>query len=344
MVCEPIHSGMIEKISIPGQLALSTADDPSFRHWVSKDGKASLVLTRPCSASDAKMHSRNSVRAKEIIVTCAHQQMADNFLALLHAGILLGYPEKLKFAPMRTASKIGAIEDRLLREDTIAGWFNFHHNAAYGCIVAQKAWSTPSVRYGIHKWRLSRDLDSFTPHSAAPIHGQVFPTHYPDERYHVDAAYAIIAGYSAIEELGLEVRSSREKPRFLKDQKDQWNPVVLRDISERLGEVGIDAAEEIEWVIRGAPRRIERELQPILGYDSSWSNSSEVRDGILKVVDAIHYSSFIRNFVAAHKFGELVGELGPYDVFNVQSVARRLLLGCLGIWKTSIADLWSKFN
>jgi hypothetical protein len=101
---------------------------------------------------------------------------------------------------------------------------------------------------------------------------------------------------------------------------------------ERLGEVGIDAAEEIEWVIRGALRRIERELQPILGYDSSWSNGSEVRDRILKVVDAIHYSTFIRNFVAAHKFGELVGELGPYDVFNVQAVARRLLLGCLGIW------------
>ena len=44
------------------------------------------------------------------------------------------------------------------------------------------------------------------------------------------------------------------------------------------------------------------------------SDGDEVRDKTLKIVDAIHYSSLIRNFIAAHKFGDLVGELGPYDV------------------------------
>jgi hypothetical protein len=79
-------------------------------------------------------------------------------------------------------------------------------------------------------------LDWFTPHSAAPSYGQIFTNSYIDYEYHVDAAFAIVAAFSVIEELGLEVRSSRENPRFVGAAKDEWNPQVKKKfrISARL--------------------------------------------------------------------------------------------------------------
>ena len=191
----------------------------------------------------------------------------------------------------------------------------------------------------MHKWRLSLDLDSFTPHSASPRRGQIFPTHYPDDTYHVKAAFAVIAAFSAIEELGLEVRSSSKKPRFIGDSKDQWNPDVFDDIKNRLCAIGINPHEEFEWVIRGQQRTIEDEFKPVLGKASSWGNGNDVRDRTLSIADAIHYSSLVRNFIAAHKFSKFVGELGPYDVFNVQSIARRLIISSLGVWMKRIDDI-----
>jgi len=63
-----------------------------------------------------------------------------------------------------------------------------------------------------------------------------------------------------------------------------------------------------------------------------WNRKYGVRDKELAIADAIHYASWLRNFVAAHKLRALASEVSPYDVHNVQMVARRVLLGHLGLW------------
>jgi len=339
LVCEPRYASLIEKITIGDEFTLSTSDDPSFRHWCSTDGNAVTIIEQECSNEEEKMQAQNFVRAKEVIINCEKEETADNFVSLIHAGILLGYPMNLNFHPISETCEVGYIKNELLRKSPMHKWFTYHENVFYGCLLAKRAWRNPSVRYAMHKWRLSLDLDSFTPHSASPRQGQIFPTHYPDDTYHVKAAFAVIAAFSAIEELGLEVRSSAKKPRFVGDAKDQWNPDVFEDIEKRLREIGIDPSEKFEWVVRGQQRTIENEFKPVLGKGSSWGNDDDVRDRTLSIVDAIHYSSLVRNFIAAHKFSKFVGELGPYDVFNVQSIARRLIMSSLGVWMKGIDDI-----
>ena len=50
------------------------------------------------------------------------------------------------------------------------------------------------------------------------------------------------------------------------------------------------------------------------------------------LVDAISYASWLRSKVASHNTKALTRGLSPYDVVNVQHLARRLLIEVLGIF------------
>jgi hypothetical protein len=79
--------------------------------------------------------------------------------------------------------------------------------------------------------------------------------------------------------------------------------------------------------------RIENEIKPYFGYDSKWQTyGDEVRDKTLTFPEAIHNASYLRNFIAAHKFNELTQYISPYDVFNTQNLARILILRKYGFW------------
>jgi hypothetical protein len=64
----------------------------------------------------------------------------------------------------------------------------------------------------------------------------------------------------------------------------------------------------------------------------------DIRDREIKMSHAIYYSSFLRSKVAAHAFSsnkeilKRIKTLSAYDVFNVQSLARQLLLERFKIW------------
>ena len=71
---------------------------------------------------------------------------------------------------------------------------------------------------------------------------------------------------------------------------------------------------------------------------SKWSQSPHVRDEEMEIIDAIDRSSYLRSKVASHKLAtseknKFVKVLSPYDVANVQLLARRLILEKLGLWK-----------
>ena len=92
--------------------------------------------------------------------------------------------------------------------------------------------------------------------------------------------------------------------------------------------------ETVLWSIRGPVRRIERGRPLPAGTSPSWVGGI-VRDRRLAVTDAIAYSDYLRDRVAAHGSRDVTRSLPPHDVVNVQGLARFLLLASLGfrVWQ-----------
>lgn len=188
--------------------------------------------------------------------------------------------------------------------------------------------------YALEKYKLSLELHSFSPHSADPIYGQVFDHYDFKKQTHTRSAFAIISAFSVIEELGLEIRSSAKNPRFLNPDKGEWNPKVLDNVQSRLSNIGIDKTSTFNWIFRGEQTKVEKDFKPYFGYDSEWTEYRDnVRDKTLTFAEAIHNASYLRNFIASHKFNELTEFISPYDVFNLQCLARKLILERLGVWE-----------
>ena len=177
---------------------------------------------------------------------------------------------------------------------------------------------------------MSYETEAISPWSTHPRYGQIFDKHSGEFSDHVRSSVAVNLAFSAIEELNLEVRSSREKPRWL-DKEYTWNPSVLMDLRSRLEEAGINPDATVDWILRG--EKNELAIQPIRDRPSRYSDGLAVRDIELSLPDAIHACSYLRNYVTAHAFGRDTPLLGPYEVYNVQQVARLLVL-----WRCGLRD------
>lgn len=196
------------------------------------------------------------------------------------------------------------------------------------CAIAAKASRRRKWVYAIakHKFSLSlyqvhhMDIEPWvTPH--LPI------SSFPSD--HVKFSYSIISAYSVIEDLGLEVRASHQKPSQI---NGEWNPDVKQDLEKRLVKAGVDLTETLLWTVRGPKRKIEMRRPLPAGSKAPWS-AWIIRDSEIQVVDAIKYASWLRGPVASHGVKDLTPSLSPYDVVNVQHLARRLLLESLGFWR-----------
>jgi hypothetical protein len=147
-----------------------------------------------------------------------------------------------------------------------------------------------------------------------------------DPAKHVAFAYAIIAAYSSIEELGLEIRASEKKPSKI---HGEWNPLVRKDLEERLQKARVDIARLQFWHVRNPPTRIEQKHGIPQGSRLGWSRGL-IRDRKTLLIDAILHASFLRSKVSSHRVSHLAPSLTVMDVLNVQGLARRLLLECTG--------------
>ena len=132
-----------------------------------------------------------------------------------------------------------------------------------------------------------------------------------------------------MEDLGLNLRASAKNPSRI---DGQWNPTVKSDLEARLRASGVVLDEKLLWTVRGPRRRIEKKRPFPDGEAAPWA-SQLVRDSDIPIVDAIAYAEWLRSAVAAHGVKDLTPSLSPYDVINVQHVARRLLLETLGFWR-----------
>src|SRR5208337_4997553 len=214
-------------------------------------------------------------------------------------------------------------ERKLLREKAY-GTTDF----PLACAIAAKASRRRKWVYAVAKYKFSLSLYSVHHMDLEPWHSPHLPiSSFP--RDHVTFSYSIISAYSVIEDLGLDVRASPEMPSRV---KGVWNPVVKQDLEERLLKDGVDLRETFPWTVRGSKRKIEARRPVPTGSKAPWS-AWIVRDSQIQVVDAIAYADWLRDRIASHGVKDLTGNLSPYDVVNVQHLARRLLLESLGFWR-----------
>lgn len=161
---------------------------------------------------------------------------------------------------------------------------------------------------------------------AHPTHGRKIST-TADPLIYTNYALAITAYYSAIEELNAHVIASQNKPS--KQKNGSWNPPVLSDLKARLTALGVDPESTAVWLLRNTPTRIEREHKPPDGTPTSWARGM-VRDRKIPIYDAISYAGLLRSRVSAHRTSARTRSLTIAHVYNVQMLARDLLLQVLG--------------
>jgi hypothetical protein len=202
------------------------------------------------------------------------------------------------------------------------------------CILAARASRVRSLSYAVHKLRLSYQLANPPIVDLDPSHGG--PKRFlvgRDSAEHVYGANAVTLAYSVIEELGFEVRVKQNEASKMPD--GNWNARVRADLEARLTAGGIDIKQTHVWALRGRPTRIELAKRPPTAIRKpSWSQGS-VRDVELSLIDGIAMASWLRSKVSTHRFSDKVRSLTPYDIHNVQSLARLLLLGRCKLWKRS---------
>lgn len=320
---------LLEDVSCPPDWGLRVIDDPSSRFWVSRDGRGRSERSYPADIDEQYRIINKEVPAKEIIIEAKDQDTADNVLNLIETGIILVYPNSSDCPDEGVTVPVTGHSPCFMKDKPFVDRFSFHDSALYGCNAAEKAWGDNSLIYSMEKYKRSFRMDSFTPHSASPRYGQVFMNERNDYRYHVNAGFAIVIAYSVIEELGLEIRSSAKNPRFI---DGEWNDKVHQDVADRLRDSGVEPGEDFTWILRGPATELQEEMWQHLKTVDDFSETEEVRDVEMNIIEALHAASILRNFIFAHRFDKVAESVSPYDVHNMQTLARRLILNTLGLF------------
>lgn len=226
------------------------------------------------------------------------------------------------------ASELTLVEPRLRarveQQKTICA-DGFEH----ACRLAAKASKDKSAQYALLKLLFSYSDCSFHHMELHPSKGTGGLTQSYSVSDHVLWARAIVGAFSAIEELGLDVRACNKEPSLL---EGKWNPKVLEDLRRRLQESQIDPDGTLIWAVRGSRRILAcKAADRFLVMDRApWAKGPVVRDVSVNLVDAINVASWLRSNVSAHRNTMFRRRLSPIDVHNVQAIARRLLLERFG--------------
>ena len=333
LVANPYHLSSLKSLNSIDDWSLEMNSDPSGRYWFSSTG----VIHQISHPSALGSQLADDIPGK-LMVFKADEITANNIIQLICASydVLEGNPTDR--IGLRSAFEIPCDVEKqrslFCNVFQTHGYFEkFVHRPELPVAIhiATKAWRDKSLIYAIHKLARSVAIDSITWWSAAPMYGQVFEKSSEYYSEHVSTSVAINLAFSAIEELQLQIKSSSEKKRFIDNKAGFWNPEVLKDIKCRLHESGIDPEQKVRWILRGDESPAENNVKPKRGNLIDEHNVA-IRDIELNLPDAIHYCSYIRNFMTAHRFSENSSFLGPYDVHNVQCVARRLILSKCGMW------------
>ncbi len=195
--------------------------------------------------------------------------------------------------------------------------------------MAAKVFTRKSRTYAVCKYVFSQSLYSVLGVDTEPYRSQYLKlSAVPYD--HVVFSHAALAAYSVVEELGFDLRSSAARPSRI---NGQWNPEVKLNLEARLRRGKIDLSQKVLWAVRGPIRRLEQRRPLPQGFLAEWSGGQIVRDCFLGVIDAIAYADWIRDKAAAHQVNRLTASVSPYDIVNLQFLARILTLQATGFWK-----------
>lgn len=280
------------------------------------------VLGTPRMKSNVRQHTQ------EVILYSGSWISAQRALNLIHCchQLVHGDPEIFQIHPIAYNSQEPKWMDR--DEHTALLQKSYQtDNFPVACAVAAKVSRRLQWIYAAIKYKFSMSLYSVHHIDIDPWSSHHLPiSPYPID--HVIFSHAIISAYSVVEDLGLEIRASHNNPSRT---GGNWNPDVKHNLEQRLTKAGINIKETIPWILRGSKRGIEARRPVPITTKASWA-SGIVRDSELEIIDAIAYSAWLRSCIASHGVKDLTKVLSPYDVFNVQNLARRLLLESLGFW------------
>jgi hypothetical protein len=202
------------------------------------------------------------------------------------------------------------------------------------CEIAAKVSFHKKYVIALNKYFISCKLNSTHWIDLDPGHSLNIPLS-PFPHDHLHYAYAILAAYSIIEELQLEIRANQRNPTFLPN--GAWNPLVKADLEGRLIKAGIVINDPIPWNVRGPIKTLEKRRPPKAIGKAPWAYGF-VRDCEVNLIDAISDLSWIRSKISAHKVDEDIKKLSVYDVANAQHLARRIILESLGFWRKLKGD------
>lgn len=338
LVFEPRQTDLVTSLCSQAGWNSRFIPDPSQRFRFHKTGFSEF--THPDAVRDLGPLGDGDNLGQLLILEAAESD-ADNIIKLISSAhvVISGFPDRrnrtLSGFELPNATSEQTSEFKHIFQTTgFFEWFTYEREMPVAVAIAAKAWSDKQLIYAIHKLSQSYETESITPWSAHPRYGQIFAKHSDQFSDHVRTSIAINLAHSAIEELGLDIRSSKQNPRWLDNTTFEWNPSVLASIEDRLKQSGIDPKATVDWIARGD--ETEPAIHPKRNTLAAHSDGQSIRDTELSLPDAIHACSYLRNFMTAHAFGTKSHLLGPYEVYNVQSVVRRLILSKCGVW-----NIWS---
>lgn len=346
LVFRPNEIDLIHSICATANWSTRDIPDPSMRYAFSERGGIS-ELSQASALKDIGFR-REGQQGGRLLLLETEQAEADNAIQLICAAnvILEGFPV-IRNPPTSGFELSDDKADREItfektfRRDGLFQWFTFRHTLPVAVAIAAEAWRNKKLLYAIHKLARSYETECVTPWSMHPHNGQVFEKHTKNFDSHVGTSVAINLAYSAIEELDLGVKASSKNPRNIKGTP-HWKPEFLKTFKERLRKAGIDPEKTIDWVTRGDQSEVP--VYEMLNHLSEYSNGSEVRDRQISLPDAINFSEYLRNKMTAHAFSSETNRLGPYEVYNVQQVARFLILSKCNLWNTWTEELRKRYN
>lgn len=268
-------------------------------------------------------------KEKEVIIYASNQLSAQKILDLILYSLELYHGDPISpFGDIKLTAYNNEYLRSYLKENTE---FKLQRISLDGipvaCLIAAKASRRESLVYAIAKYRFSVSLYSQFRADLEPWSSPHLPvSKYPQD--HIAFCHAIISAYSVLEELGLEIRASKDNPSKI---DGQWNPKVKNNLENRLLKAGIDLSNTLLWTMRGPKRKLEKAKEILVFKKSPWSYG-KVRDAEVDLIDAIEYARWLRSYVSSHTVKEITKVVSPYDVINTQHLARRCILEPFGIW------------
>lgn len=264
--------------------------------------------------------------AYEIIIEADNERKAQQAFELLIASISLEYG--YSFYEFQNLPEVRNYEINEITTYSFENYKNsveiFAANFFNAAKICCKASFRKKYYISIYKYYLASCIHSNYLNDLDPTRREYYKQS-KNPLDHIRYANAILIFYTIIEELQIEIRASNKNPSKI---KDEWNPVVLEDLLERIKNEKINPELEIYWDLRYKPTNIQKSDKLKIGDKANWAFKN-VRDSQIKLVDAISYISWLRSKIVAHKLNDNFMSISIYDVANVNMLIRKILMDIL---------------